>query len=496
MRYILIFLLAFNSINLSNAQDVKDRLTIEEKSFTSASGQKVMAEVGSLEVPENRNNPNSKNISIHFIRLKSTNPNPKTPLIYLEGGPGSSATWQAGNKHYLEKWLPYLELNDVILLDQRGTGAGTERVLYIWRKNIPENIFSDPEVTKQHFESVGNEALVDFKKREVDLNGYTTVENAKDIDALRKALGYEKISLLGFSYGTHLGQAYIRYYDKYVQNAILVGVEGPNHTFKLPLAMDIQFQKIALLAKEDTNVSREVPDLIALYKRVCQKLDKKPITVEVISPLTNSPMKVKVSSYGLNLMLRFDIGDASDIPVFPRLLYSIDQGDYSMLQWFVQKRIRVVFGVHGMSATMDAASGASSDRIDRIKKENEKSMFKNIANFSMGTFWPAPDLGEEFRAPLSSNTRTLFMSGTLDFNTPPHQAEEVRWGFSNSNHIIVKGAGHEQILTHPEAEKTIIRFLKGENVDDVALFYPRLQFIPIKGDTGELWHPSMGERSK
>ena len=83
------------------------------------------------------------------------------------------------------------------------------------------------------------------------------------------------------------------------------------------------------------------------------------------------------------------------------------------------------------------------------------------------------------------------MSGTLDSNTPLYQAEEVRWGFSNSSHIIIDNAGYEQILTHPKAIPIIIRFLKGEDVNDVALCYPRLEFIPMRGSTSRLSHPSI-----
>ncbi|NER12459.1 alpha/beta fold hydrolase [Leptobacterium flavescens] len=495
MRQLLCYLCLFLTIQFSLAQTLADGLEKEEKSFRSASGRTVKAEVGSLKVPENRANPNSEDINVHFVRLKSTNPNPQTPMIYLAGGPGSSSTWQASDANYLESWLHFLELGDVILLDQRGTGAGTQRVVYLWREAVPEDVMVDEAIARKHYEAMGRKALADFKKRGVDLEGYTTTENATDIDALRKALGYDKISLLGFSYGTHLGQAYIKYYGKHVENAVLIGVEGPNHTFKLPSTMDTQFRKIAALAKQDPNVSGDVPDLIALYKRVIAKLKKEPAKLEVNSPIGNAPMKINIGPYGLNLILRFDIGDASDIPVFPRLLYSIDQGDYSLLRWFVQKRIRNFFGVQGMSATMDAASGSTASRLQRIAEEKKKSLFTTVVNPRLELGWPSPDSGEEFRAPLITDTRTLFMSGTLDFNTPPYQAEEVRWGYSNSSHIIISNAGHEQVMTHPKAIPTIIRFLKGENVDDTALFYPRLKFIPVKGDSGKLWHPSMGRRN-
>jgi len=491
----LFFFLALSLLcQISMAQDFAKLLDIKEKTFESRSGKVVQAEVGTFEILENRSNPNSATLSIEFVKLKSTNPNPSTPLFYLSGGPGSSCTWQAENGYYLDGWIPYLELGDVVLVDQRGTGKGSNRTLYIWKKSLPENVLVSREDIAEHYKVVNEKALVTYEKKGIDLEGYTSVESAKDFNELRQALGYEKISLMGFSYGTHLGQTYLKYHGETVENAVLVGVEGLNHTYKLPSSMDTHFRKIALLSNADEKINKEVPDLLALYERVIRKLEKQPVEVKVKNPL-QLPIKVKVGAFGLNMMMRFDIGDASDLPIFPRLLYTVDQGDYSLLTWFVQKRIRNLYGTQGMSKTMDAASGATESRLQQIASEEKDSYFDSyILNFGMGANWPKIDLGDEFRQPLISNIRTLFMSGTLDFNTPPHQAEEVRWGFSNSSHIVVNNAGHEQILRHPEANPTIIRFLKGENVDDVALSNPKLQFIPVKGETGDLWHPALGEK--
>ena len=467
-------------------------INMEEATFKTASGDTVEGHRGSITVPENRSNPNSPDIAVHFVRLKSTNPNPSAPLVYLAGGPGGSCTWQAENPRSLERWKAFLEIGDVILLDQRGTGAGEERVLFVRREDPPGDAFASVEKAEAFRKKIAEAALTEFKARGIDLGGYTTLESARDMDVLRKALGYDKLSLMGFSYGTHLGQTYIKYFGSHVENAVLIGVEGLNHTYKLPSTMDAQFRKIAMMANSDPNVNTEVPDLLALYDRVIAKLDKEPVELAVTSPITRQSMTMTVGSYALKVLLRFDIGDASDIPVFPRLLYMIDQGDYSALQWFLQKRIRAFYGIQGMSATMDPASGATANRMQRIKLEEEKSLFKDAVNLNMGgDSWPVPDLGDEFREPFASDVRTLFMSGTLDFNTPPYQAEEVRWGFSNSSHIIVVNAGHEQILTHPDAPKTIIRFLKGEDVNDVGLSQPKLRFIPIKGKSDDIWHPSL-----
>ncbi|MEM6805928.1 MAG: alpha/beta hydrolase [Bacteroidota bacterium] len=485
--YTILTSLFFGMYTLLSAQ-----LSLQDTSFTGESGVEVKAQIGYLEVPENRENPESSMISVKFVKLKSTPPNPGAPLIYLEGGPGSSCSWQASNPYFLDNWIPYLELGDVILLDQRGTGEASQRLTYIWMKEIPEDVFQTGEAAKNHFDKIEKEALIAFEERGIDLKGYTTVQNAQDVDALRKALGYDKVSIMGFSYGSHLGLSYIRQFGDKIENAVLIGTEGPNHTFKLPLAMDKQLRKLSLMAKADPKISKHIPDLVELYKEVIAQLKAEPAVVTVRNPISQKDIPVKIGPFGLQAVMFIDMGDASDLPVFPRLLYSIKQKDYSLLEWFIRKRYNMVLGTQGMSTTMDYASGASKDRTLRIQEEIKESLFADINNVQ----FYAPDqregnwdLGEEFRSPIISNVRTLFLSGTLDFNTPPYQAEEVRWGFSNSSHIIVKNAGHEQIIRHPMAQENVIKFLKGESVDEVALAYPDLEFIPVVGEAEG--HPSL-----
>ena len=175
MKQLLISLILGLTTHFTIAQNLTKALTTEPQSFKSESGTVVEAIGGSLRVPENRTNPNSENISIHFIQLKSTNPTSDVPLIYLEGGPGQACTWQADDPYYLERWLPFLEVSDVILLDQRGTGSGSERVLYIHQAGIPTDILADEATRERYFEEMGQSALADFEQRGVDLTGYTTL---------------------------------------------------------------------------------------------------------------------------------------------------------------------------------------------------------------------------------------------------------------------------------------------------------------------------------
>ncbi|HAA13260.1 MAG TPA: hypothetical protein DCE41_16830, partial [Cytophagales bacterium] len=141
MKYLIaLVFVVFCAPSVLAQTDFADRLHMEEKSFRASNGTKVLGLSGTLAVPENRNNPGSETLQIGFVRLKSKAENPQAPLVYLAGGPGVARTWHAEEPRSLKRWLPYLELGDVILVDQRGTGAGQPRVLSYYLEGLPEDV--------------------------------------------------------------------------------------------------------------------------------------------------------------------------------------------------------------------------------------------------------------------------------------------------------------------------------------------------------------------
>jgi hypothetical protein len=209
-----------------------------------------------------------------------------------------------------------------------------------------------------------------------------------------------------------------------------------------------------------------------------------------------TPVEVPIGKFAFHLLLRFDIGDASDLPVFPRLLYSVDRGDPSVVRWFVQRRAPGVLGTGLMGLMTDAAAGASPARLAAIRAEEALSVFGRVSNFPFPMLSevldpPLPPPG--YHDPIGSSVRTLFLSGDLDWNAPAFQAEELRFGFANSTHLIVENAGHEQTFWQlPEGVRTVGRFLAGEDVSEVTLRYRLLRFVPLTGTDPEVTHPSVG----
>jgi len=493
LRWLLIPLLGLLPQLAMAAADPGAPLELTRKTLRSGRGVAIDAEAGSLRVPERRGAAGSRTISIGFLRLKSRAASPRAPLFFLQGGPGSRAV--SDHPGVLDFWAPVLEVSDVVLIDQRGTNDST--LAWEWDGPLPMTFFQHEDSARRHVERMGRRAAGIFRARGVDLGGYTTVESVADLEALREALGFERVSLLGFSYGTHLATAYMRLHPRRIENAVLVGVEGPDDTWKLPWTMDVQLRRLALLAAQDPRIAGQVPDLMELYDRVEARLGRDPMPVPLVAPNGRDTLRVPVGAFGLRLILRIDVGDASDLVVFPRLLWSIDRGDPSVLAWFLRKRAGLPMSVHGMGEAMDAASGVSPGRRALIEEQSRTSRFADVVNYPPSeatASWSLADLGEGFRAPLVSPVRTLLISGALDFNTPPANAEQLRWGLADATHLIVEHAGHEQTLFGPDREnaRAVVRdFLAGRDVRDRKITCPPLRFVPLEGRDPAVSHPSV-----
>lgn len=61
----------------------------------------------------------------------------------------------------------------------------------------------------------------------------------------------------------------------------------------------------------------------------------------------------------------------------------------------------------------------------------------------------------------------------------------------NASHIVVRNAGHEQVMTHPVIRRAIVRFLAGDSVDGISAEWPPLRFVPLTGFDPARTHPSV-----
>jgi len=181
-------------------------------------------ECGLLEVPENREDPNSRLIELHFVKLNSRwgkdddedqeededsdlPPGRRDdPVIYLTGGPGAKVNYYVGRL----KDHTLLKHRDLYILEQRGIGYSDDFCpFYGGRKPAVDDVATfDDHLAASHQRKA--DCAYNATASGVDLTGYSTIENARDVKALRRALGFEQWNVWGISYGSILGQAYIK----------------------------------------------------------------------------------------------------------------------------------------------------------------------------------------------------------------------------------------------------------------------------------------------
>lgn len=469
------------TINIHAQQKAGD-LKIEKRVFESASGQKVDVEFGRLTVPENRKKRNSRLIELAFVRFKSNNAKPASPIVYLAGGPGSSGIAAARGGRF-PMFMALTEVADVIALDQRGVGMSTPNL------NCQESFNAPPDkpLDRMEYTRIAQErsrsCYKHWTEQGVDLTGYNTNENADDLEDLRIALDAKKISLLGISYGTHLSIAILKRHEKSIDRVILAGVEGTDHTYKLPGNIQLQLEAIAREVKADMELSKHIPDLLALMKRVLDKLERNPQTVEITDPQTKEKVKVAVGKFDLSYITAAAMGDSPSISQLPAIYYAMDKGDFTALAAQTLALRKRYIG-SAMSYMMDCASGGSSARFKQIEDESKNTLLGATIDFpfpDVCTAWNQSDLGEKFRAPVKTSVPTLFISGTLDGRTPVSNAEEVRKGFSNSNHLIIERAAHSDdlLISSPKIAETMVAFLKGEKKLETQITLPPLKWRQI-----------------
>jgi len=446
-----------------------------------ADGHAVTAESGRLTVPENRESRSARTIDIAFLRFRSPSKTPGPPIFLVEGGPGLSSIDNTRNVMY--PLLPtLLEAGDVISFDQRGVDGYTRPSLL-----CPESWAFPLDVvrTRESLLAIARErsrSCVQFwSSRGIDLAAYHTYASADDIDALRTALGAPQMTLLGGSYGSHLILATVRRHGARVSRVVMNGVEGPDHTLKLPSNIQKQLENIGRLVAADARMRLLIPDFVGLVRSVLARLDRSPVETEVADPSTGAKVKVVLSRFDLQVVTAQGLGSSAFVRQLPAAYYDMSKGDFTWLGRAVVAMSRGPVG-RAMSFEMDCASGVSAGRLARVRREAGDTLLGDVADFPLQDVcdaWPAHDLGDEFRGPLHSAIPALFISGSIDGRTPSSNAEEIRAGFPNSAHIIVENAGHgdrEMLMAAPEVRAAIAAFLRGQAVTLSHAALPPLDF--------------------
>lgn len=171
-------------------------------------------ECGLIQVPENREVPGSRTIELLYVRIHATGRDDDgravekraDPVIYLTGGPGMGADYYVGKL----KDHGIVARRDLYILEQRGIGSSTHFCAFFDSRNRAAQVHDSFIEHQRNLFRQARACIEGARAQGVDLRGYNTIENARDVRALRMALGFDTWNVWGISYGSVLAQAYAK----------------------------------------------------------------------------------------------------------------------------------------------------------------------------------------------------------------------------------------------------------------------------------------------
>jgi pimeloyl-ACP methyl ester carboxylesterase len=403
------------------------------------------AECGTHVTAENPDDPAGRKIELFVARVPAISFNKQPdPLFLIAGGPGTSAV-----DLYTSSAGPFDRIRrdrDIILLDQRGTG----------RSHRLDCAYSDRNL----FERVGdikleaeNARCRDELSKRADLRQYTTSVAVRDLDEVRRALGYERINLFGNSYGTRVAQHYARRYPRSTRTLILDGVVNPEVVLGPAIALDAEraLERILKRCLADTACTKAFTDPTADYRELRRRLAERPVPTMVSDAATGRPINFDFTTRHLSAVLRFASYNDDQAALLPLSLHmATHEGNFtplaSQFRVFAQSlEAAFAYGMHNSVACSEDTPLIDTGKLDVAALDATHMGAEQVHQLIEGCkAWPRGVVDADLHEPLKSDAAALLLSGADDPVTPPEYATLAQRAFADSKHVIIAGHGHGQ----------------------------------------------------
>jgi pimeloyl-ACP methyl ester carboxylesterase len=410
-------------------------------------------ECGLLQVPENRENPNSRFIELHFIKLASTwddeeededdeddsglEPGKRDdPVIYLTGGPGAPAEYYVGRfeDHGIRKH------RDLYILEQRGiVNSGDFCETYYSRNPAIRNVDSlakSAEASRISAEECARNAMA----AGVDITAYNTIENARDVKALRIALGFDKWNVWGISYGTLLGQAYIKEDPEGILAVALDAIvpldaRADVISWRMVNWYDRDLGKLDELCQADDGCADSFPNLGERVRDAARATMDEPVVVDV-KDTENYPTGKAYFLSDVATFLPFTLFyEQSNYPALPAIIYAWADAVENRDEWLF-KAIAI-----GASGGFFGGSQGMYDAImcnDGYREAAAASIAVDRAEFPVLTNALSAEGDDE-----------AWAQSCIDLGAPPRPRDDfaavqtdIEPGFTNGTYVEFPYAGH------------------------------------------------------
>jgi pimeloyl-ACP methyl ester carboxylesterase len=412
-------------------------------------------------VPVDYSKPDGDVAQIAMIRFKATGQKIGS-LVINPGGPGESGVEAAAS---MASTLPasVRERFDLVGFDPRGVANSTPAV---WCNSDADNdrLRADPtvEYTQEGVDHIEKENK-EFVQRCLDKMGKEFLSNsgtanvAKDLDAIRAGLGDEKLTYLGYSYGTRIGALYAEAYPDKVRAMILDGAVDPNadqieEEIRQAAAFQKAFDNFAAdcASRPDCPLGTDPAKAVDVYKSLVDPLVEHPAKTQDPRGLSYSDAIVGtiLPLYSPSLwrhltqaLSEIKDGTGDTMLAMADLYMGRDaKGHYNN-----STDVRVAVNCMDKPHITDRAKVVDEDRRTREAAPFlSYGEFTGLAPLDACAFWPVPATGDQHEINVKGLPPILVVSTTNDPATPykagvdlAHQLGGTLVTFEGTQHTVV-----------------------------------------------------------
>lgn len=421
------------------------------------------AECGELSVKENPDDPASADIVLSVLRLPAISPAPAAdPLFLIQGGPGGSSIEMANQIHAY--FTDVRKNRDLIFVDQRGTGKSNPLHCDLTGENI--DLLSEAE----QIELQQSQLKKCAEQYQSNAEFYTTVHAVQDLEAVRKALGYQQINLWGGSYGTRVALEYARRYPQQARAIVLDGVAPVAITLPKYFARDAMAALAAVNneCRVQTDCATEFGDIVQKAETVLQRLRNAQEKGEVIRvhyehPRNQNKEELYLTPRTFSSLIFMSLYSRDLTVLLPRAISTAEQEDYRLIAALaslsseqmqfmnIAQAMRYSVICNEDWPQMTAADIAQSESFIGINFMQEMA--------AICAFWPKAQLPADYWQPIKSDVPALLLSGKHDPVTPEYWAKLVGEHLTNATLLSAAGGNHS-ISTEGCVPQIIAQFIE------------------------------------
>ncbi len=421
-------------------------------------------ECGLIRVPENRERPDSRTIELLFVRLAARGEDADgeevevrdDPVIYLTGGPGVTV------EGYVSRLKDHglLARRDLYILEQRGIGNSGDFCPFFAGRNRADQIQPSFAESQQAMLRQARACITGAVEAGVDVAAYHTFENARDVKALRLALGLERWNVWGISYGSVLGQAYMKVDPEGIAAVVLDAIVPLDleDLMRIPHWHDRNLQMLFAACDAQPSCQRQFGDLRERYVAALEQMIAEPIGLDV-EPDERFPGGRVYFFQDLIAGLPFSLlYEESNHPAIPSIMAGLTRAVERNDKRFF-RAIALAEGMgdggFGISMGMSTAVRCLDGYVDRWA-ESAPEDFINYPSLAasfgdLAAIARAPDMCREAGlvprdradfALVETDLPVLVANGAWDPITPVPLAEYIMPGLANGRLAIFPHAGH------------------------------------------------------